>query len=140
MPADHQVEAAARIWQPLGVALIEACRETLRRRLLARPRDHRGSEVEAGHAVAARRQFQREEPGAASDIERVERKAGRDHEIEDAVPGGAFGGAADAMAEILVEMCGAAVPMGGDLLFDGIGGEGAHFSPTTSASASTCSV
>ena len=61
-----------------------------------------------------------EKPGAASDIERVERAAPggqrRDHEIENAVPGGAFGGAADAVAEILVEMRRAPVPMRRDLL------------------------
>ena len=105
--------------QVLGVALLEAHRETLRRRLLARPGHHRRGEIDAGHAVPARRQFERQKPGAAADIERVERAAPgtrRDHEIENAVPGGALGGAADAVAEILVEMRRAPVPMRRDLL------------------------
>ena len=93
MPADHQVEAAGRIGQLLGVGPLEAHREALRRRLVARPREHRRREIDPGHPMAARRQFERQKPGAAADIERIERAApDGDHEVEDAVPGGALGG------------------------------------------------
>ena len=139
MPADHQIEAACRIGQVLGVGCLEADRETLCLRLLPGQIQHRRREVDTDDPMAARSEFEGEKTGAAADIERIQRAAGGHHEVEDAVPGGAFGRRLDAVAEILVEMRRPAVPMGRDLLLYRIGVQTAHFSPTTSASASTCS-
>src|SRR5258708_8961650 len=118
------------------------------RRLRLGQREHLRSKVDAGDTVAARRQFEAQKPGAAADIERVESGPSGQGEVEDAVPGGALGLGADAMPEIRVEMRRAPTPMRGDLLLD-YGGRGhlhllffglPYFSPTTSASASTCSM
>jgi len=139
MPADHQIEAARRIGQVLGVGCLEADRECLRLCLSAGQFQHRRCEVDPDDPVSPAREFQRQKPGAAADVERIEGAAGGHHEVEDAVPGGAFGGSLDAVPEILVEMRRTAVPVGRDLLLYRVKLYIAHFSPTTSARASTCS-
>jgi hypothetical protein len=139
VPADREVEAAGGERQVLGVGLLEADREACCRRFAAGFGEHRRGKIDARHAVSAHRQFEAEEAGAAAGVERVERPPGRRHQIEDAVPRGALGWAADAVAKILVEMRRPPVPMGGNLLFHWIARKRAHFSPTTSAKASTCS-
>ena len=105
----------------LGVALLEADREAALGCLALGPRDHRWGEIDAGHAMPARGELEAEKPGAAAEIERVERAVRRQHQAENAVPRGALGRGADAVAEILVEMRRPPVPMGGDLLFDRVG-------------------
>src|SRR5262245_15421349 len=116
-------EIETRIGKPqrLGVALFESYRMPLRRRLLPRLGEHLRREIDAGHAVPARRQFEAQEPGAAADIERIEGAASADYQIEDAVPGGALGLGADAVPEIIVEPGGAPVPMRRDLLLHLVG-------------------
>ena len=126
----------------LGIGLLETHRQRLRRRLTARLGQHRRREVDAGDAVTAARQFEAQKPGAAAGIERVERAAAADHQIEDAVPGGALGIGADAVAEIGIEPGGPPAPMGRDLLLNLIGLRHAHvphFSPVSSARASSVS-
>ena len=88
------------------------------RRLAPRLGDHRGREVHAGDAMAPGRQLEAEKPGAAAGIERVQVAAPREDEIEDAVPGSALRGRADAVAEVLVEVRCPPIPVGGDLLLD----------------------
>ena len=80
-----------------------------------------GGEVDAGDTMAAARELETEKAGAAAGIERVERVPAAEDKIENAVPGGALGRGADAVAEILVEMRRASSPMGGDLLLDRVG-------------------
>src|SRR5436853_154960 len=78
-----------------------------------------------------------EKAGAAPGVERVELAAGRKNEIEDAIPRGALGLRADAVAEVFVESGRPPVPVCGDLLLDdvrwaGLAG-GAHgFTPSRS--------
>ena len=67
------------------------------------------------------RQLKAQKARAAARIERVERAVSRQDEIEDAVPGGALGGGADAVAKAGVKPGRAPAPMGGDLRFDQIG-------------------
>ncbi len=71
--------------------------------------------------MSARRQLQAQKSGAAAEVERIERTSIRQNQAENAVPGGALGRGADAVAEILVEMRRPPVPMGGHLLFDPVG-------------------
>jgi hypothetical protein len=66
------------------------------------------------------REFEAQKAGATADVERIERDARQD-QIEDTVPSAALGRGPDTMAEILVEMGSASVPMSGDLSFDRIG-------------------
>jgi len=70
--------------------------------------------------VAAGRELEREEPGAAAGIERVERPAAGEDQIEDAVPRGALVARADAVAEVVVEGRRPPIPVGGDLLLDDV--------------------
>src|SRR5205823_13544475 len=83
--ADHEIEAPAREPELLGVALVEPDRGRARRRLAPRLGDHRGPEVDAGHAMPAREELEAEEPGAAADVERGERTAAGEHAVQDAV-------------------------------------------------------
>src|SRR5262249_35839601 len=94
--------------------------DRLRRRLAPRFGDHRGREVDAGHLVPSPDELEAQEAGAAADVERVERTTAGEDEVQDAIPGGAFGGRADAVTEVLVESRSAAVPVRRDLLLDGI--------------------
>ena len=80
------------------------------------PRDHRRGKIDAGNPVPAGSEFDAEEPGAAAEIERIEHAPARQDQAEDAVPRGALGRGADAVAEILVEMRRPPIPMRGDLL------------------------
>ena len=121
MPADREIEAAGRKRQLFGVGLLEMDVEALHRRLAARLGQHRRREIDAGDAMPAGRQFEAEKTGAAAGVEHGERRARRDHQIEDAVPRGALGRAGDAVAEILVEARRAAIPMGRDLLLYRVG-------------------
>jgi hypothetical protein len=116
--ADDEVEAAGRKWELLRVGLLEPDRHAERRRLAPRLGDHRGREVHAGDAMAPGRQLEAEKAGAAAGIERIELAAPRQDEIEDAVPGSALRGSADAVAEVLVEVRCPPIPVGGDLLLD----------------------
>ena len=118
MARHDQIEAADGERQLLRVALFEPHREALRGRLFARLGEHLRREIDAGHAVAAARQFEAQKPGAATDIERIEACTPAEHNIEDAVPGGALGGGANAVPEIGVEPGRPPVPMRRDLLFD----------------------
>ena len=148
---DHQVEARRREWQVLGIGLLESDRSTGACRFLLRQGQHRRREIDAGDAVTARRQFQRQKPGAAADIERLKAVAAAYRQREHAVPRRALFVAADAMAEIRVEIGRPPAPMRGDILLDDIGRRhgdlllsarffsAGYFNPTTSASASTCS-
>src|SRR5262249_45926347 len=83
--------------------------------------DHRRREIDAGDAMTARGELEREEPRAAADIERVELGAGGNHEIEDAIPGDALAWCADAVAEVCVEPGRPPVPVRRDLLLDVVG-------------------
>ena len=121
MAADHEVEASGRERELLGVAFLEADRDRSRGRLAPRFGDHRGREVDAGHAVSAPDELEAQEAGAAPDVERLERPTAGEHQIEDTVPGGTLGGRADAVAEVLVESRGPAVPVRRDLLLDDVG-------------------
>jgi hypothetical protein len=76
--------------------------------------------------MSAGSQFNAKKAGATADIERVESADCREHHIENAVPGGALGRGAYAMAEILIEMRRPLVPMSRDQLFDGVGLCGGH--------------
>src|ERR1700716_3948999 len=91
-----------------------------------RPGAERGRAADPGDLMPTGRQFEGEEAGAATGVERVERPFAREDEIEDAVPSGAFGGRADAMAEVLVEVRCPSIPMGSDLLLDDIGSAQGH--------------
>src|SRR5262249_16274752 len=113
--------------------------EVLLRGFAARDRQHRRGKIDPGHAMPARRQLKAEKPGAAADIERRQRRPCRHDEIENAVPRGALRGGFDAVAKILGKMRRPAIPMLGNLLLYRVGIGHAHFSPTTSANASTCS-
>ena len=90
------------------------------RRLAPRLGEHRRGEVDPGDPMTAGRELEAQKAGAAAGVERVERTAPREHEIEDAIPGGALGGRADAVAKAVVEPRRPPAPMGGDLLFDEI--------------------
>ena len=68
--------------------------------------------------MTAGRQLEAEETGATAGVERVEPGSAREDKIEDAVPGGTLSGCVDAVAEVLVKVRCAAIPMGGDLLLD----------------------
>jgi len=81
--------------------------------------------------MTAGRELEGEEAGAAARIERVEYASASEDEIEDAVPGGALGGRADAVAKVVVEAWRPPIPMGRDLLLDDV----SHFV----LSRSTCS-
>ena len=70
--------------------------------------------------MAARCQIEREEPGAAADVERVESSVDAKDAVEDPVPGRALGRLADAVAEVLVEVRCAPISVRGDLLLDGV--------------------
>ena len=118
MAADDEVEAAGRKRELLGVGRLEPDRHAARRRLAPRLGDHRGREVHTGDAMPAGRQLEAEKAGAAAGIERVERAPPREDEIEDAVPGCALRGRANAVAEVLVEVRCPPIPVGGDLLLD----------------------
>src|SRR6266496_3416422 len=98
MTADGEVKAAGRERELLGVGFLEADRDATLRRLAPRLGDHRGREVDAGDVMAAGRELEGEEAGAAAGIERLERTSAPEDEVEDAVPGGALGGRADAVA------------------------------------------
>src|SRR5215831_17726122 len=127
MTADGEVEAACCERKLLGVGLLEPDGRTALRRLAPCCGEHRRGEVDRRDAMAATGKFKREESGAATRIERVEDAAGREDEIEDAVPGGALGRRADAMAEVFVEVRRSPLPVSGDLLLDDvmlIGGHG----------------
>jgi hypothetical protein len=121
--------------------LLEADGEPRLLRLAARRVEHRRRQIDPGHPMTARRQFEAQKAGAAADIERLQPAMPAVHQSHDPVPGGTLGGGGDAVAEILVEMRRAPIPMGGDLLLDRIGMRRRrhHLSPVTSASASTCS-
>jgi len=70
--------------------------------------------------MTAGRQLETEEPGAAAGVERIERLAPAEGEIEDAVPGSALGGGADAVAKAVVKARRPPAPMRCDLLLDEI--------------------
>src|SRR2546422_6635993 len=70
--------------------------------------------------MTASRELKGEEAGAAAGVERVGSASGGKDEIEDTIPGGALGGRADAVAEVLVEVRCPPIPVGGDLLLDDV--------------------
>ena len=72
------------------------------------------------------RELEGEKPGAAADVERVERASVCEDEGEDAIPRGPLGRRADAVAEIFVEARGPTIPVGGDLLLDDVSQAAAH--------------
>src|SRR5262249_59538318 len=119
--ADDQIEAAGAERELLGVALLEAHRDLALGGLAAGLGDHRGREVDAGHAMAARRELEGEKAGAAADVERVELSARGDDEVEDAIPRGALALCANAVAEVCIEPGRPPVPVGRDLLLDDVG-------------------
>src|SRR5207247_6401567 len=120
MTADGEVKAAGRERELLGVGFLEPDRDAKLRRLAPRLGDPRGREVDAGDVMAAGRELEGEEAGAAAGIERLERTSAHEDEVEDAVPGGALGGRADAVAEVLVEVRRPPLPVGGDLSLDDV--------------------
>src|SRR5262245_66348010 len=101
--ADDQIEAAGAERELLGVALLEAHRDLALGGLAAGLGDHGGREVDAGHAMATRRELEGEKAGAAADVESVEPAPVRENESEDAIPRRPLGRRADAVAEIFVE-------------------------------------
>ena len=104
--------------QLLDVALLEPDRDAELGCLASSLGDHRGREVDPGDAMPARGQLEGEKAGAAAGVQRVQRGAAAQHEVEDAVPGGALVGRADAVAEVLVEGRRPPVPVRRDLLLD----------------------
>ena len=76
--------------------------------------------------MPAGRQLEAEEAGATAGVECVEPGSAREDQIEDAVPGGALSGGADAVAEVLVEVRCPPIPMGRDLLLDDVRSAGRH--------------
>src|SRR5262249_32297080 len=114
-------------------------------RLAARFGKHRRREVDTRDAVPTRRELQAQKPGTAACIQHVERTAPGQHEIENPVPGSALRRGADTVPEILVKMCRPPAPMGGNLLLYRVGLSCCQNlsprqgSPTTEASASSCS-
>src|SRR2546425_3167395 len=116
MTADDEVKTAGRERELLGVSLLQPDRDPAFRRLAPRLGEHRGREVNAGDVMAAGRELEREEPGAATGVKRVKRASAREDKSEDAVPGSALGGGADAVSEVLVEVGRPPIPMSGDLL------------------------
>src|SRR5437870_9448322 len=118
MTAHDEVEAAGWERQLLGVRLFEPDRDTERLGLAPRLGDHRGREVDTDDVMPTGRELEAEESGAATGVERLELAAAGQHQIEDAIPRGALGRRADAVAEVLVEVRRPPVPVGGDLLLD----------------------
>jgi hypothetical protein len=121
MAADHEIEACGLN----GSCSASASRSRPRttpplRRLASRLGDHRGREVDADDVMTEGRQLEAEKPRAAAGVERVDAAAGGKDEIEDAVPGRALGGRADAVAEVLVEVRRPPIPVGGDLSLDDV--------------------
>ena len=112
--------------------------ETLCSTALRRLGEHRGREIDAGDAMTSGRQLEAQKAGAAAGVEALERAAAGQDQIEDAVPGGALGGRADAVAEVLVEGRRPPIPVGGDLLLDDVRPAGRHAAslPRGSGSAS----
>ena len=117
MPADYQIETPGCEWELLGVRLLEAHRKTTLGSLLLGSCNHRRCEIDTGDAVPAGGKFEAQKPGAATGVERVESSPRRQCETEDPIPCRMFGGGADAVPEILVEMRRTPVPMSRDLLF-----------------------
>src|SRR5262249_56864854 len=120
-PAEDETEAGRRDRQLRGAGLSEADRSLARRRLAPRPGEHRRSEIDAGHPMTARGEFQAEKAGAAAGIKRIECTAPAEDEIEDAVPGGALGRGADAVTEAFIKTGRPPTPMRGDVLLDEFG-------------------
>ena len=120
VPADHQIETPGREWELLGIRSLEAHRKTALGSLLLSSRNHRRGEIDTGDAMPADGKFEAQKPGAATGVERVECSPRRQCETEDPIPCRMFGGGADAVPEILVEMRRTPVPMSRDLLFDRI--------------------
>jgi hypothetical protein len=85
-----------------------------------------GAKVDPDDVMAAGRELEGEEAGSAPGVERVERAPAGEDEIENSVPGGALGGGADAVAEILVEVRRPPIPVGRDLLLDDVSLAGGH--------------
>src|ERR1700730_7713852 len=117
MALDNQVMARRREGERLDVRLDETDGEPLRRSLGARPGQHRGRDVDTGYAMVLGGEEQREEAGAAADVEHVERYGAREIENQPAPwlrlrighePGTGF----------LVEVGGPPVPMLAHQLFN----------------------
>src|SRR4029453_17471822 len=87
---------------------------------------HGGREVDAGHAMPPSGELEGEKAGAAADVERIELASIRKDEREDAIPRRSLGGCADAVAEIFVEAGRPTIPVGGDLLLDGVSQAAPH--------------
>ena len=118
--ADHQIETPGCEWELLGVRLLEAHGKAALGSFLFSSCNHRRREIDTGDAMPAGGKFEAQKPGAATGVERVESPPRRQCETEDPVPCRMFGGGADAVPEILIEMRRTPVPMSRDLLFDRI--------------------
>src|SRR5439155_24410129 len=132
-----EVEAGGRERKLLGVGLFQSDRHGALSGLAPRLGDHGRREVDAGDAMAPAGELEGEKAGAAPGVERVEPAAGRKNEIEDAIPRGALGRRADAVAEVFVESGRPPVPVRGDLLLDdvrwaGLAGGAHEFTPSRS--------
>src|SRR5215469_4859377 len=128
MTADDEIEGAGRERQLLRIARLEAYRDAALHCFAPRLSKHSRRKVDPRDPMAASHELEAEEPGAATDIEDIERAPLRHREVEDTVPGGALSRGADAMSEILVEMRRPTIPVRGDLLFYDIGLDDAHAS------------
>jgi hypothetical protein len=122
MPADDEIKTARREGKLLSVGLLEPGRDTSLGRLAQSLAEHCGGEVNAGDTMTASRELEGEESCTAAGVEHVERAPLRQDDVEYTLPGGTFGGSPDGVAEVLIEVRRASIPMGRDLSLDDVNG------------------
>src|SRR5262245_48879107 len=120
MPTDDEIKAARREGKLLSVGLLEPDQDVPLGSLAQRLAEHCDGEVNAGDTMTTSRELEGQEPCTTANVEHVERPTSREDQLEDTLPCGSLGGSANAVAEILIEVRRAPIPMGRDLSFDDI--------------------
>src|SRR5215813_14119939 len=129
MPTDNEAKGADLERELLGVGLRKPDRNTERHCLAPRLGQHRGREVDTRDLMTARGKLETEKAGTAARIERLEHASPSEDKIKGAVPSGALGRRADAVAEALIEVRCPPIPMGRDPLLDDVSSADRHAIP-----------
>src|SRR5215468_4555646 len=122
MPTDDEIKTAGREGKRLGVRLLEPNRDVPLGCLARRLAEHCDGEVNADDAMTKSRELEGEKSCTTADVEHLQRAPSRHDKLEDTVPCGPFGGSADTVAEILIEVRRSPIPVRRDLPFDDISG------------------